>query len=246
MYPSNDPLKNVSPEQRARVEAVLQGLGVNAFNVVNPTFGGGFSDQQNYRAWAQWEYSAEEWALFEKVDWGLRGVAFWTFVLLAIVSFLAMWPLLLLAPVLFVLTLLLFMVCMFITMVYTSPMYGDARKRHKARRNKGQPRRVSISATGVWEAGTYFPFNDEGFRVFLQSVKITSDPSILHFSYALGRGSMLRSSNGTTNWARPQTTTLRVLVPRGHEAEAEQLMQRFRTQVIGVPTQVSSPPEPNW
>jgi hypothetical protein len=260
MYPSDDPLNNLSPEQRRRVEAALQGLGAGTFEGITPAFAAQFTGQQSNQAWAHWEYSAEEWALFEKVDWALRGFAFWVFFLGTIVSLLAALPFIL-APIpgssglfpeqvaslsgaLFGIALPLFIVLLIITLTYHAT-YGEAKKRRKARRNKDQLRRVTISRKGVWEAGTYFPFNDDAFRMYLREVKMTPEPPVLHFRYALGRSQITTSDDGTTSVASPQTTTMRVLVPRGREAEAEQLMQRFRTQVIGVPKKVSPPPEPH-
>ena len=83
--------------------------------------------------------------------------------------------------------------------------------------------------------------------MYLKEVKMTSEPSVLHFRYALGRSEITTSSDGTSAVASPQSATLRVLVPRGHETEAAQLMQRFRTQVTGVPVFGSpvTPPEPD-
>jgi hypothetical protein len=140
----------------------------------------------------------------------------------------------------------LFCLAFFIFSVVYLASYQEARKRHKARQNPAQPQRVTISRKGVWEAGTYFPFDDDDFRVYLKEVKMTSEPSVLHFRYALGRSEITTSSDGTSALASPQSTTLRVLVPRRHETEAAQLMQRFRTQVTGEPKKGSpvTPPEP--
>jgi hypothetical protein len=264
MYPSDDPLNNLSPEQRLRAEAALRAFGAGAFQGMTPAFMSPFTDAplqqaQSNQAWAHWEYSTEEWALFDKVDWRPRRRTFWLLVMGSIVF--------LLATLLSVLTqstispeqtttfifatVLTIPLSMFglgfgiFSVVYLAP-YLEARKRHKARQNQVQPRRVTISRKGMWEAGTYFPLDDDDFRVYLKAVKMTSEPLVLHFRCALGRSSITTSSDGTSAPASPQSTTLRVLVPRGHEAEAAQLLQRFRTEVTGEPKKGSpvTPPEP--
>jgi uncharacterized integral membrane protein len=250
MYSSNDPLNNLSPEQRQRVEDALRALGGGALQGMAPVFVTQLTDAplqqaQSNQAWAHWEYGAHEWALFDKVDWRSRRRTFWllvggsiVFILATILSVLAT---LNTSPeqVTFIFaTLLVIVFSMFglgffiFTVVYLAP-YREARKRHKARQNQAQPNRVTISQKGVWEAGTYFPLNDDGLTVYLKEVKMTSGPLVLHFRIALGRRSITSSPDGTYSPTSPQTTTLRVLVPRGHETEAAQLMQRFRTEVTG-------------
>jgi hypothetical protein len=129
--------------------------------------------------------------------------------------------------------------CVFLpfTMVYLFS-YLDARKRHKARQQ--EPRTVTISKEGVWEAGTFFPLN-KFLDANLKKVTLTLDPPVLHFRltrFHLGK-----------NWrASPTSATLHVPVPRGQEEEAGFLQERFQTEVIQARAQLekrlNNPPEP--
>jgi hypothetical protein len=111
---------------------------------------------------------------------------------------------------------------------------GDYRARHRARRKRDQPQRVTLSRDGVWLAGTHFPLG----RV--EEVTMTSEPPVLHFHrlFDVGGGS-------GTNW---ETRPLPLLVPRGHEEEAARLMQRYHRDVIEPRKQllerINAPPEP--
>lgn len=198
-------------------------------------------------AWMHWEYSPEDWTLFDKVDWRPVRLTVWLLAAAFAVSIIFMilpWvisppgadtslllvkmyiPALLAGSILFVvLTLSLF-------------SYFDARKRHKARQQ--EPRTVTFSREGVWEAGTFFPLN-KLLTADLKNVKLTFDPPVLHFR-------LLRWHIGK-NWrSSPTTSILRVPIPRGHEEEAGFLLERFQTEVIQARTQfekqVNNPPEP--
>ena len=121
---------------------------------------------------------------------------------------------------------------------------SETRRRHLARQNPTQPHRVTFSRRGVWEAGTYFPLNEDIEGIYLEEVEMTSEPPVLRFR-------LTKTFSEYSDDNRPWTERLHVLVPRGHEDEAAQLMQRFRTEVIEARKQAQqqarqerNPPEP--
>lgn len=199
----------------------------------------GFSGGQ---AWIHWEYSPEEWAEFDQVDWKALWLRYWVFNLaplavliildiLGVIFFPANAVGIVSGTAGFTITLLLpFLIVLFAVRRYA---YLEAKKRHLARQNSEQPLRVTFSKEGVWEAGTFFPL-----REALRKVHMTSQPTVLHFR---------RKRNFATISARyTEADTLRVLVPHGHEEEATQLMERFRTEVIKDTAKkpTYNPPEP--
>ena len=192
----------------------------------------GFHSDQ---AWAHWDYSPEEWAVFDRVDWQLVWLRYW---------------LLNLAPpacifVLFILGHTNLLRVVLGTIMFGIPFgavlfvtgreaYRKAKKRHQARQNRDHPQRVTFSKEGVWEAGTFYPLGGQDMVNSLQRVRMTSHPAVLHF-----RCRMLMPPSNSVYY------TLRVLVPHGHEEEAVQLMGRFRMEVIEAKKRTTSrPPEP--
>lgn len=197
-------------------------------------------------AWVRWEYSPDEWALFEKVDWNTTCFIFWGLaaccaasVVAAILPWFLFPPDTDAMPLLRVFLPAVLAWCVFVpfTMAYLFS-YIDARKRHKARQQ--EPRTVTISREGVWEAGTFFPLN-KFLDANLKKVTLTLDPPVLHFR-------LTRFHIGK-NWrSSPTSATLRVPVPRGQEEEAGFLQERFQTEVIQARAQqekrLNNPPEP--
>ena len=189
----------------------------------------GYYGQQ---AWAHWEYSPEEWALFDRVDWQAVWLRYWLPILippvllflLGVVVFHLFVPAMVMIMIAFVLPPL---AAVFVIRGYS---YGEAKNRHKARKNRAQPQRVTFSKEGVWEAGAYFPLTD--VFLSLQSVNMTSQPTVLHFR----RKRLIRN-----NFRRD---TLRVLVPHGREEEAVRLMQRFQAGINAAQKPINSHPEP--
>lgn len=280
----NNPLDNLPPEARQRVEAALQALGggtspsvfisqspgANQGNVPQETgwhpeggpgvFGGGTFPGMNQvfsslftnvskkqaghdQAWAHWDYDPYEWALFDKVDWvpvrnkSRRTLIMGPVLCLAIIVALltVVWVasqsiavalLVVLAPAIILLTVLMLL------MISAASSVKEAKKRYLARQNQAEPHRVTFSNEGVWEAGTFFAFKFG--RLELESVKRTANPAVLHFK-------MLKF-NYDGSWTGT-AQRVHVLVPRGYEAEAEQLRQRYYTEVIKVKTKYN-PPEP--
>lgn len=197
-------------------------------------------------AWVHWQYSPDEWALFDKVDWNAPCSIFWGLtaccaasVIAAILPWFLFPPGTDAGPLLSVFLPALLGWCVFfpLTMTYLFS-YIDARKRHKARQQ--EPRTVTISREGVWEAGIFFPLN-KFLEANLKKVTLTLDPPVLHFRltrFHLGK-----------NWrASPTSAILHVPVPRGLEEEAGFLQERFQTEVIQARAQrenrLKNPPEP--
>jgi len=237
----DDLLNNASTETRQRFEQALarRKSRESKFQVEIPS--ASIHDleekeQQAHQAWVHWEYSPEEWALFDRIDWRPRLRAFF-------------WILLgLLFPLGFGLGLFAIsrtfiagvLACVFleigILICFLTTLLTEAARRHKARQKPDQPHRVTISRQGMWEAGTYFPLDH------LASVKMTSRPHVLHF-----QGFSLNTDTATADSA--SSYRRRVLVPRAHEEEAERLVQRFRTEVIEAEEEAQkllrNPPEPD-
>lgn len=188
----------------------------------------GFHDGQ---AWAHWEYSPEEWALFDRVDWQAVRLRYWLPNLALLVC------VLILGVVFFpqdisIVFLILGLTIVGVVFLIRAYAYHEAKIRHQARQNRTQPQKVTLSGQAVWEAGTYFPF------LALQSVRMTSQPAVLHFRRR--RRVFSNDGNGTNNY-----DTLRVLVPHGHEEEAMRLVERFRARIIELNKPGTyTPPEP--
>jgi hypothetical protein len=195
-------------------------------------------------AWVHWEYSPEEWALFDYIDWRpIRRACFWISISLLFLPVLGFFFYALggLVAALIAVVIVTFGLLFCFWRII---LLGEARKRHLGRQKSAQPHRITISRQGVWVAGTYFPLIDGDRDSDLEEVKMTPKPQVLHFR--LTKSSNEYTSDGTwTSW----TERLRVLVPHRHEKEAVRLMQRFRTEVINPRKQaqepVMNPPEPD-
>lgn len=196
------------------------------------------------QTWAHWEYGPEEWALFDLIDWvpvrnksrlalimgpilylGIIGV------LMAVVWAVSQS----IDEILFIVpapAIILLMVLMFV-MISAGASIKGAKKRYQARQNQAEPHRVTFSHGGIWEAGTYFSFDCGGLE--LESVKMTAHPAVLHFK--------LLKYNFDGSWTGT-AENIHILVPRGHEQEAEQLRQRYYAEVIKTRNKPYNPPEP--
>ena len=88
----------------------------------------------------------------------------------------------------------------------------------------------ALAAQGVWMAGTFFSLSG------LARIRLTTRPAVLRFS-------MYESTGENTTYS-----SMRVLVPQGHEAEAEHLRQLYQTEAIDGVRQARErllhPPEP--
>jgi hypothetical protein len=247
---SGNPLDGLPPEIRQRVEEALRASGGGAFGEVTPSYVHVEVSRQpaqiqfgGNRAWAHWEYGPTEWELFDTIDWGTARRRYWllvwisTLVCLLLIGvptlfFLVLQPFNLNYAIFLAVFAFLLLLSLFLLIFFSIYPYSEAKKRHKARQNQTQPQRVTFSERGVWEAGIYFPLNDVFMN--LKNVHMTSQPSVLHFT----RERMhFRQSR--------QRDTLRVLVPWGREAEAAQLIQRFRLEVIEAQKRGYAPREPD-
>ncbi len=193
-----------------------------------------WSDDDN-KAWIHWEYTPEEWALFDRVDWRSAQLRYWLpnvivpvalFLLSALLFQVGVLQVGVLGAVSFML--IVVMGVLFMVRVYD---YGEARKRHMARLQQTQ-RRVTLARKGIWEAGTFFELSD------LQTARLTSQPTVLCFRC---RHKTYDRTNNTTY----KYSTVNVPVPRGRENEAAQLVERFH-EVIRERKQEKgyNPPEP--
>jgi hypothetical protein len=236
---SEDALNTLSPEKRQRVEDALRSLGEHGLQGMSPTYivqqngtPGQYTQQSSSPinlhytregdSWAHWEYAPDEWKLFDQIDWHFQPLLFWVLLLGTLISLggaIVPWIITFsfIAPAfLFISAVVLWVVFFFFLMCYIAP-YRAAWKRHKAR--KQQAHTVTFSRRGIWEAGVAFALDENG--TILKKVTQTSQPSVLHFHLKQNVGSSYQGSTYVPS-------TLRVLIPRGHEAEAGSLLQRFQ------------------
>jgi hypothetical protein len=246
----NDPLSNLPPETQQRVQDALQSFAHGGFQGMTPAFVTQFTNapqQQTHtpQAWAHWEYGADEWALFDKIDWEatrrksqlttsigsvmfLLVIGVLLFVVLTLIQpFNPATLVLVIVPAILLLTALIFLIGP------ASYSTSEAKKRYEARQNLTEPHKVTFSEKGVWEAGTYFGLNELFLK--LKSVKLTAQPATLHFT--ITTSSLGRNSSGHVD-------TIHVLVPRYHEEEAAQLAQRYYSEVIDTSKKPYNPREP--
>lgn len=183
------------------------------------------------RAWVHWEYTPEEWALFDKVDWQAVWLRYWLPNLALLFIDIALGVIFLHTPA-SVVILVLGLTIVGVVFLVRGYAYSEAKLRHRARQNQAQPQKVTFSRKGIWEAGTHFPF------LALQNVRMTSQPAILHFRRK--HHVFSTQGNGVNKY-----DTLRVLVPYGKEEEAARLMARFQARIAELhKLNASSPPEP--
>lgn len=169
--------------------------------------------------WAHWHYGQDEWQRFTESEWArMRGKAR-TLPLKVLAIFLVVGVLLsftsendmtvaeglLFGGILGVPLGLLVGVLMY--------LFGRAIY-HRRLANVGE---AYIGAEGIYQDGHYLGL--KGFGLTLQKVELEQgDPSVLHFE--------VRDSRGR----RTTTTEVRVAVPRGQEAQAEELARRFKIE----------------
>jgi len=231
----DDLLNNAKPVTRQRFEhaRARRKSKENSFQVVIPSSvqqGAEALAQQARQARVHWEYSPEEWALFDRIDWKLgRRIFFWLLCFGFALGILALSGFSLAG---FGISALLMLVMLFFLWI---SHYTEAAERHKARQKSAQPHRITISKQGIWIAGTYFSLEN------LAKVKMTPRPPVLRFhSFSVYTDSA--TADTAASYRR------RVLVPRGREEEAERLVQRFRTEVIEAREEAlqrwRNPPEP--
>lgn len=277
MYPTmeNDPLDNLPPETRLRVESALKALGggtaqdvfANMYpgNVSQetgqpvegaPMIVGSWTYQEvntprpqqaagSNQAWAHWDYTPEEWELFDRIDWEPAKNRYrLTAIIGSIICIVFIAVLLILTwklfssffsakafIVVFTPTILL-LTAFLVVILLASASAKEAKKRHLARANPAEPHRVTLSEQGVWESGICFKV--DSLLLELASVKITSNPTALAFH-------LIKSSMGT-NGNSVTFQKFKVLVPRKYEAEAEPIRQRYYNEVIKRPAY--NPKEP--
>jgi len=260
MYPSDDLLNNLSPEVRQRVEQSLQALGggVTPQNIFASQYPGAIPGHMSQGAqpssqhtsgssrqgWAHWEYDPYEWAAFDQVDWEPARNTSWLILILGPIISLAIialpWllfksvaPLVLLEVVLGPAIVLLTGLVVF--MVSAATAAKEAKKRYEARHNPSAAHRVTFASSGIWEGGVSFLFRDG--RWHLHSIKLTANPAVLHLKL------LKRNADVRGTWSG-LSQKIRILVPRGHEAEAEQLRQRYAEVIAPWKNRAYNSPEP--
>ena len=241
---SDDPLNNASPKTRQRFEnaRARRRSRESRFQVVIPSSvmqhieaRAQQAQGNDSQAWVQWEYSPKEWARFDQIDWmPRRRACFW--LLMGLLPFGFGLGLFAVSGSSVAGVLAIAIVALGILFFFWISHGTEAAQRHKARQKSVPPHRITISAQGMWEAGVYFPLTN------LARVKMTSQPPVLHFHSIMLYTSSTEAADTVASYRR------RVLVPSGHEEEAERLVQRFRTEVIEAQEQASQrvmkPPEP--
>lgn len=237
MSTSDDPLNNVSPKTRQRFENALERRRgrERSFQVVVPPSvmqhleaRAQPAQSNKSQAWVHWEYSPEEWTLFDAIDWRPVRLVFFG-LLIGLPYALLFGGVAGLVNGSFVVALFPFVGVELLLLLLTWRVifFSETRRRHKARQN--QSHRVTFSKTGMWEAGIYFPLDEPNDNVILKKIKMTFQPSIIHFHWTAVPKPEYRGGRVPSYQPRKP---IRVLVPRGHEEEAARLVERYQTEVI--------------
>lgn len=204
-------------------------------------------ESQQERAWAHWEYTPDEWKQLDRLDWGRTVQRYWLTVGPGILGLLAssalfLWVRMTSAAntVFALIAMAFFLILLIILLVIGNGSVSRPKKRHQARQNASQPHTVTLSGKGMWQAGVFFPLERlwgdiHEWRVMLHEVRLSTQPTMLHFrvehdvtSYRVGSD----GHNYKSNYSVVETIPL--LVPHAHESEAEQIAHRFRSEVIEV------------
>ncbi len=263
-WSQNDIPQDIPPQARNLVEGVLESLKNGMLNnetfqgqnwTVNTspftvekdmtfTWGGQSATRPSH--WARWEYTPEEWTRFDQLDWGGAKRRLLLFIVCAALPFLLILSFFLiiffsvattepdaLFPLLFVPGVLLFVLVIIGTAILGRG-FREARRRHMARLS-GSRRvtigNVSLFDQAIWQADLYVPLQE--LLLDLVSVKMTENPPQLVFRR---KHVGLRQAS----WR----DTIHLLIPHGHEDEARQLVERFRTETIGARRKGFTPKEP--
>jgi hypothetical protein len=249
-YPGAATPGYVPPQTGQHAEDHPGALGGGTFPGMNQIFSGQFTMGQKNRtgesqAWAHWEYGPYEWSLFNKIDWlPVRNRSQRTLIMSPVICLVIIGALLAVLlvgfqvpiPATFAIVLtsaILLLTALMFVMISAANSGKGAKARYQARQNQAEPHRVTFSRQGIWEAGTFFPFNSAGLE--LESVKLTANPAVLHFK-------MLKF-NSDGSWTGT-AQKIHVPVPRGSEGEAEHLRQRYYAEGIKTWKKPYNPPEP--
>jgi len=193
--------------------------------------------QRLKETWVHWDYSPQEWAQLDRIDVRL-GQRVATFLLIAL-PFWVFFGLILyfnVGPLGAALAVAITHLFVF-GVGWLNYFLSEDRHRHEARCKPGQPHRVTLTGEGIWLAGTHFPLSDT--LATLEQVTMTPAPPVLHFRREVHEKYTPVDTTGRT---------IHLLVPRGHEWEAAQLVQRYQVEVIEAKREarqrVQRPPEP--
>lgn len=212
------------------------------------------------KAWVHWEYTPEEWALLDRLDW--VNTARWYvlragLVTLFLLGFIALFVRSVnVSDTISVIAFLGMDGCfiVLILLLVSNTAFRKARKRHNARQKSSFPYKITLAEKGIWEAGTFFPLKGSGVEpsevnVELLDVQLTSQPTLLH--YRVKYVSITSSSRGGTGRA-VRKETIRLLVPAAYESEAQRVVQQYRSRIIETRDRAQrfheslvNPPEPD-
>ena len=260
--PPHAQLKNINdlpPQYRGMIEEALKAVqngsmnqGGNLFTLEQPyssaseqsfgPFSQSSQPSQDHSYWMRWEYSPEEWQAFDKLDWGyfqrririIRTVIFLLYFGIEVATALLLRQvyssLVSSLPLIFAQVIFLFMAIL-IPFLMTGRLQGEAKKRHIARQTG--PRHVTIGTItcldqAIWIAGLQIPLQEQFLDLVQAEIRIK--PTHLCLT--------------TQNTQTRQSNILRILVPGRHEAEAMQLVERFRAETIGARNKTNTVAEP--
>ena len=217
-------------------------------------------DTLGEKAWVHWEYTPDEWALLDRLDW--MGTARWYWlraglVTLCLLGFIALFVRSVnVSDTVSVIAFLGIDGC-FVVLVFllaSNTAFRKARKRHNARQKSSLPHKVTLAEKGIWEAGTFFPLKGSGvepseINVELLDVQLASQPTML--LYRVKSLSIAASGRGGAGRAT-RKETIRLLVPAAYESEAERVLQQYRSGIVKardlaqhVHESLVNPPEPD-
>lgn len=184
--------------------------------------------------WAQWTYSEDEWQRFDRLDW--RRTRRWFYGTLAMIPLLVCWlacigpwelegfakgeRLYNHAPWVFYSLfgfILLGAVATGVLLVWLEwKAYVAGKARHEERQDPESSRTLDIGPVGIYQSGNRIPL--EGPTLRLRNVYIDRwDSSKLVFR-------MMRGRNVPTGISIP--------IPKGQEASAQELIERFKQEVL--------------
>ena len=197
--------------------------------------------------WIRWEYAPDEWELFDRLDWSKALQSFLLAIGSAALLYIGIVGLFettivssfsgsdALFPALFV-PLMLLLPASLLLYFFAWLRFREARQRHFARQRG--PHRITIGSPhlfdqDMWLAGEHFPIQE--LFTELRKVKLSSRPPLV---LSLHRRLDIKGGRGTYR------DIIYLLVPRGREDEASQLVERFRSETIGASKRKNVPAEP--
>jgi hypothetical protein len=264
----NNPLDNLPPETRQRVENALQALGggtppQNVFVTQYPgeIMGHMLQETRQYaeeafdsrqkkqighdQAWAHWEYDSAEWALFDKIDWEpLRNKSRLTLILGPILYLVIIGVLLAIVWIIShslpaVLAIVLAPAIILLTALMFPMLSATASIREAKKRYQARQNPAEPHRITFSWGGVW----ESGTYFPLNAGRLELESVKMTASPAVLHFKMLKR-NQDGSWTGT-AQKIHVIVPHGYEEEAEQLRQRYYADVIKSWKKPIHPPEPN-